>query len=82
MVEFRVDNDRLAVVGLERHIVQHNRARVPASRWARYDRCVRLPRAGHDFRSPAPGRTATGRAAREDLEAEARRIVLALNAVD
>ena len=82
MVEFRVDNDRLAVIGLDRHIVQ------PYRRGCRRG-------AGHDligafvdhaqamiFDHRHPVGQRQGRAAREDLEAEARRIVLALDAVD
>ena len=82
MVEFRADNDRLAVVGLDRHIVQPHRRG-----------CRR--RAGHDligafvddaqamiFDHRHPVGQRQGRAAREDLEAEARRIVLILDAVD
>ena len=76
------DNDRLAVVGLDRHIVQ------PYRRGCRRG-------AGHDligafvdhaqaviFDHRHPVGQRQGRAAREDLEAEARWIVLALDAVD
>ena len=82
MVEFRADHDRLAVVGLDRHVVQ------PYRRGCRRG-------AGHDligafvdhaqaviFDHRHPVGQRQGRAMREDLEAEARWIVLALDAVD
>ena len=82
MVEFRVDNDRLAVVGLERHIVQPYRrgCRRRAGRDMIGAFVYHVQAMIFDHRHPVGQRQR--RAAREDLEAEARRIVLALNAVD
>jgi hypothetical protein len=82
MVEFRANYDRFAVIGLDCHIVQPHR-------------CGCRRRAGHDligafvddaqamiFDHRHPVGQRQGRATREDLEAEPRRIVLTVDAVD
>ena len=82
MAEFRADNDRLAVIGLDRHVVQPHRR--GCRRGAGHDLIGAFVDHAQamifDHRHPVGQRQ--GRAAREDLEAEARRIVLALDAVD